>query len=217
MFQLGVILAKLNHRHGQHERRCNNSNVSEEQNCLNCVKTYRTCVNKLASMPIICLGPICFPIWGLIPVVVLFVKNYWRKFAVWMGWAQPTNDSTQDIEEVVKDLDASKQKVVHIKTFDQLQNLKSSSALKNEFLVVKFGAEWCKPCKAIQPFFEQLSAVDTATFGDVDVDAVDPALKAMAQSLPTFIVFQNKKEIQRIVGGDKQKLFGMLQVCGEML
>lgn len=136
------------------------------------------------------------------------------KISVYLGFAKPEADNSKSIDDALSKLDPDAQKLVNVKSFDQLQNLQESSKLKDELLVVKFGAEWCKPCKAIQPFYEKLSATPGATFCIVDVDEADAALKAVASSLPTFVVYKAKAEVQRHVGGDEGRLFATLQAAG---
>ncbi len=172
-------------------------------------------------MPIICIGPICFPIWGLIPVILLFVKKFWGKIAAFLGFAPPAAAaaSAADMEATLAGLDASSSSqprppLIAVKFADQLENLKSSSKLKEQLLVVKFGAQWCAPCKAIQPFYERLSAAPGATFCTVDADEADGALKSIATSLPTFVVYGAKKELARVVGADQAAVFSMLQAAG---
>ena len=29
-------------------------------------------------MPVVCLGPVCIPIWGLLPVALLFLQKVWN-------------------------------------------------------------------------------------------------------------------------------------------
>jgi thioredoxin-like negative regulator of GroEL len=61
----------------------------------------------------------------------------------------------------------------------------------NVKVVVKFGAEWCKPCKRIAPAYESMAAAyaGSCIFCVVDVDEVeDLALEYGASMLPTFQV-----------------------------
>lgn len=83
-------------------------------------------------------------------------------------------------------------------------------------VVVKFGAEWCGPCKALKPILEELSAqYPTVSILDVDVDAEENT--GMAQSfnvrgIPTIIVFDGGAEATRLVGAQsKGKLDEMLK------
>jgi thioredoxin 1 len=103
---------------------------------------------------------------------------------------------------------------VTIKEIDQLENLKSSSKMKEELLVVKFGASWCAPCKAIQGFYEKLSASPGGTFGIVDVDEADDIMKKIATSLPTFVIFNQGEEVHRVVGANENALFDALKTAG---
>ena len=165
-------------------------------------------------MPIICLGPICFPIWGLIPVVLVFAKQIWHRAKVFLGYAKPDADKSEEINTTLSKLDSNLQHVVTLKSADQLALLKHSSQMKSELLVVKVGANFCQPCKAIQPFYEQLSASSEATFCTVTIDeeGMDPELKKLATTLPTFIIYKNKEELQRMTGADENRLFSFLQV-----
>jgi thiol-disulfide isomerase/thioredoxin len=76
----------------------------------------------------------------------------------------------------------------------QLQMLQS--ALKNDVLILKFGAEWCGPCKTIAPFYKEfmLKAPMNILFGDIDVDEnldLYMALKKqkMVTGIPVFLAF----------------------------
>ncbi|GAG83811.1 unnamed protein product [marine sediment metagenome] len=55
---------------------------------------------------------------------------------------------------------------------------------------LKFGAQWCNPCKAIAPLFEGLaqSASGAVACFAVDVDeSEDIAVEANVSQLPTFV------------------------------
>ena len=70
-------------------------------------------------------------------------------------------------------------------------------------VLVEFSAEWCGPCKQIEPLLEQLSAEwqDQVRLVKVDVDqSVDTTLRYQVMSLPTVILFINGEARQRVSG-----------------
>jgi len=75
-----------------------------------------------------------------------------------------------------------------------LQNLQKTMGQK--VLIIKFGAEWCGPCKKIAPLFYQFvnNSPDNILFADIDVDDsmnLFMALKRykMASGIPVFLAF----------------------------
>ena len=97
----------------------------------------------------------------------------------------------------------------------QLEELLS----KNEYVVVKFSAEWCGPCKRIYPLYEKHSNNEKYTsvcFLHVDVDeARDICEKYSIEGMPTFILFQNSEELSRFAGANEGKLNEMLSKCNK--
>lgn len=73
---------------------------------------------------------------------------------------------------------------------------------------LKFGAEWCSPCKFIQPHLDSLSdeLKDKVTFGTLDVDN-DPntGTKYGIRSLPTMILFKGSKNVGIKVGATSKE------------
>lgn len=86
---------------------------------------------------------------------------------------------------------------VHEGTFDA-QVLKSALPV-----MVEFGAEWCAPCKRLEPILEKLAAewVTKVVLAHVNVDH-NPALTARfdLRSVPTVILFVGGQEVQRFSG-----------------
>jgi len=79
---------------------------------------------------------------------------------------------------------------------------------KDKVIVVKFTASWCKPCKAIHPYYKDMAArYEDMMFVEVDVDEIDDlAQKYDVQVMPTFIVAKNKIEVGRTTGKNEEKL-----------
>lgn len=77
------------------------------------------------------------------------------------------------------------------------------AAVSSGVVLVDFGAEWCAPCKAILPVLQKFSADYE---GRVEVFSVDidrfPSLAAKngVMSVPTLLVFQGGRQVERIVG-----------------
>lgn len=70
-------------------------------------------------------------------------------------------------------------------------------------VLVEFGAEWCGPCRQMEPLLEQLSAEskEMVKLAKVDVDeSVDITMKYQVMSLPTLILFVNGEPAQRLSG-----------------
>lgn len=98
-------------------------------------------------------------------------------------------------------------KTIHITSPSHFTQILST----NRITVVDFYADWCGPCKAVAPVYEQLSSglsrPGILAFTKVDVDAQ----KQIAQTynitaMPTFMVFKSGRESKRIRGADMKAL-----------
>ncbi|GAQ08063.1 thioredoxin-like protein 1 [Aspergillus lentulus] len=96
---------------------------------------------------------------------------------------------------------------VHISSKEQFSTLLSTS----KFVVADFYADWCGPCKAIAPAYEQLakqlSRPNRITFTKVNVDEQQDIAHAYGvTAMPTFIVFQQGRPISTVRGADPKAL-----------
>lgn len=73
---------------------------------------------------------------------------------------------------------------------------------KDKPIIIKYSALWCNYCRNLSHSYENLSQKyhNDLYFGEVNVDLC-PLLEQQAkiEYLPTFIIFQNGKEVNRIV------------------
>jgi thioredoxin 1 len=68
-------------------------------------------------------------------------------------------------------------------------------------VLVDFWAEWCGPCKMMEPALEQLSEEMDITIAKLNVDENTAyAQQFNVESIPTMILFKDGQQVERIVG-----------------
>ncbi len=70
-------------------------------------------------------------------------------------------------------------------------------------VLVEFGAEWCGPCRQMEPLLEQMAAEwdGKVRLAKLDVDeSVNTVLKFQVMSVPTVILFVKGEPCQRVSG-----------------
>jgi thioredoxin 1 len=74
--------------------------------------------------------------------------------------------------------------------------------MKNVFY---FTAEWCGPCKTTKPIVEEMKK-EGFEFQIIDADYEQLLVKRFqVKSVPTFILFENEKEVDRITGAQTRQ------------
>ena len=81
-----------------------------------------------------------------------------------------------------------------------LSNFKEE--IKDKIAIVDFWTEWCGPCKALAPIFEELSKeLTNINFYKLNVDENQGvAEKYGIMSIPTLIVFKDGKIAEQLPG-----------------
>jgi thioredoxin 1 len=83
--------------------------------------------------------------------------------------------------------------------------------LKSELpILVDFWAEWCGPCKMVDPTIEALAKEREGKlrFGKLNVDeSSDVAAKFGVMSIPTYIIFKGGQKIGSFVGALPKESF----------
>jgi len=75
--------------------------------------------------------------------------------------------------------------------------------------VYYFTAKWCGPCQNIKPVWKDLEQQyeDAINFIMVDVDEMrQMAEDLQVESMPTFVMVKDKKEVGRFSGANETKL-----------
>ena len=97
---------------------------------------------------------------------------------------------------------------IHVESDDHLEELLG----EHEIVLVDFHAEWCGPCKMLEPTVEEIAAETDATVLKVDIDDLRTvAQEAGVRSVPTLAFYESGQEAERVVGvQDKSDLVGII-------
>ncbi len=88
------------------------------------------------------------------------------------------------------------------------------AAISSKKCVVDFWANWCNPCKALAPVFDELASTYTdITFLKVNVEEnQDISSRYFVTSLPAIFFLDDTKVISQVIGNvDKRKLIAEIE------
>ena len=103
---------------------------------------------------------------------------------------------------------AAEQEPIHVEDADHLEDLLSEHSI----VLVDYYADWCGPCKMLEPTVEEIASETDAVVLKVDIDA----LQALAQdkgirSVPTLEFYANGERAERLIGvQDKADLIAIV-------
>ena len=92
-------------------------------------------------------------------------------------------------------------KVINEKEFESLM-------ASGKTVLVDFFATWCGPCRMLGPILEDVNAEADGRFEVVKIDvdeSYNVAKNFGIMSVPTLILFQNGKQVEKIVGLRQKK------------
>jgi len=70
-----------------------------------------------------------------------------------------------------------------------------------DVVLADFYADWCGPCKMLEPIVETLAAETDAAVAKVDVDANQQLATAYGvRGVPTLVLFADGEQVEEIVG-----------------
>lgn len=88
-------------------------------------------------------------------------------------------------------------------SYADMQQAIDNSAKTGKPIVIDFWAPWCGPCRVLSPIVDEVSEKmsDMMMFAKINIEENgEAALEYGVMSIPTLIVFENGKEVHRIVG-----------------
>jgi thioredoxin 1 len=76
----------------------------------------------------------------------------------------------------------------------------------NETVIYDFSAEWCGPCRFIEPIVMRLSEeYSNVKVCKIDVDKVSKVAESQGiRAMPTFKLYKNGQLVNEVIGSDKR-------------
>jgi thioredoxin 1 len=82
---------------------------------------------------------------------------------------------------------------------------------ENDVVLTDFYADWCGPCKMLEPIVKTLAAETDAAVAKVDVDANQRLASAYGvRGVPTLVLFADGEQVEEIVGVQGEDQLRML-------
>ncbi|NPA79453.1 MAG: thioredoxin [Thermotogae bacterium] len=81
--------------------------------------------------------------------------------------------------------------------------------IKEGVVVVDLWAEWCRPCKAIEPYLRELAArYPSVKFIRLNTDEYpEVPMELGVVSIPTILFFKDGNEVRRIIGAKPKHVY----------
>jgi thioredoxin 1 len=97
---------------------------------------------------------------------------------------------------------------IHVTSKEHLDELVD----EHDVVLVDFYADWCGPCKMLEPTVEEIAAETDAAVLKVDIDELqDLARDAGVRSVPTLQFYAGGEEAKRLIGvQDKDDLLDVI-------
>jgi thioredoxin 1 len=98
---------------------------------------------------------------------------------------------------------------VHVNGGEELNSLVDDAGV----VLVDFYADWCGPCKMLEPTVQTLAETTDATVAKVDIDQNQPlASQYQVRGVPTLLLFSDGEPVEQVVGvRDEQTLRGLVE------
>ncbi len=98
---------------------------------------------------------------------------------------------------------------IHVEDESHFEELTNANTL----VLVDYYADWCGPCKMLEPTIEELAAETDAAVLKVDIDELQAFASSKGiRSVPTLEFYHNGESVERVIGvQDKDDLLKGLE------
>ncbi|SFG12040.1 thioredoxin [Halopelagius inordinatus] len=97
---------------------------------------------------------------------------------------------------------------VHVESAAQLEEL----VAENDVVLVDYHADWCGPCKMLEPTVEEIAAETDAVVLKVDIDELQELAQEQGiRSVPTLQFYADGEQAKQVIGvQDKDDLVAII-------
>ena len=114
-----------------------------------------------------------------------------------MSDAEDVEDIREQKKEQLRSRAGTPDEPVHVEGSDHLEELLSDF----DVVLADFHADWCGPCKMLEPTVESVAESTPAAVAKVDIDAHQGlAARYQVQGVPTLYLFVDGEPEDRMVG-----------------
>ncbi|GAB5368364.1 hypothetical protein AAMO2058_001312900 [Amorphochlora amoebiformis] len=172
-------------------------------------------------MPFICIGPVCIPWAAVWPLFLILWRPLWAllkpllmkiPFCKKLFEEAPSEPAVKDavlvkmsVDEVAK-LQGGIHKLASRKDWEELMQKAAST---NMPVMVKWTAEWCGPCKRIEPKYQELYKAHKkcVVFAEASFDGMGRTRKqCRVKAIPTFQLYRNLIKVAQVQGAMESAL-----------
>ena len=101
------------------------------------------------------------------------------------------------VQSTTESAEGSPTEPVHVNSKAELTQLAS----ENKVVLADFYADWCGPCKMLEPTVKEIAQNTPAAVGKVDVDALPQLAQEMqVQGVPSLFLYVDGEPVKRMVG-----------------
>jgi thioredoxin 1 len=112
----------------------------------------------------------------------------------------------------MSETDTAGSEPIHVESEAHLRDL----VAENDVVLVDFHADWCGPCKMLEPTVKEIAAETDAVVAKVDIDELQElARNESVRSVPTLQFYAGGERAERFVGvQSKEKLLETIESLG---
>mgnify|MGYP000627335178 CR=1 FL=1 len=90
---------------------------------------------------------------------------------------------------------------IHVESVEEF----STVTTDHDVVLVDFYADWCGPCKMLEPTVAAIAADTDAAVAKVDIDAQQGlAAQYGVRSVPTLLLFADGEQVEQVVGAQNE-------------